>query len=148
MKSILSLVLVALAVSAPAVSLRVGVVRGFPGRTVEVPVSLSYRSNEVRNVVALQADVLFDATGVSDGVPVSGPLLVNHVLASSGPASGVRRLLVYAPTNASITNGLMVGIPFAVAPNEYRNFSLRLTNVILVRADATPGSTGRRRSRP
>src|SRR6266436_8616722 len=76
---------------AEALSLRVSVVRGFPGNTVNVPVSLSYRSNEVRNVVALQADVVFDANGVSDGTPSSGSLLTQHVLASSAPAPGVRR---------------------------------------------------------
>ena len=88
-----------------AVSLRVGVVRGFPGNTVEVPVSLSYRSNEVRNVVALQADVLFATTGISDGTPSGGPLLSRHVLASSAPSPGVRRLLVYSAERALLTNG-------------------------------------------
>ena len=58
----------------------VGIVRGFPGRTVEVPVSLRYRTNDVRDVVALQADVVFDANGVDDGTPSSGQLLSRHVL--------------------------------------------------------------------
>jgi hypothetical protein len=126
-----------LAPLAHGVGLRVGVVRGFPGNTVEVPVSLSYRSNEVRNVVALQTDVLFDASGVTDGTPNSGPLLSRHVLASSTPASGVRRLLVYLLESAALTNGEVARIPFTVGPNEFRNFSLTLSNVILVRADAT-----------
>jgi len=114
-----------------------GVVRGFPGRTVEVPVSLRYRTNDVRDVVALQADVIFDATGVTDGEPAPGGMLNNHVQASSRPASGTRRLLVYSPANAVLTNGEVARIPFTIGPNEYRNFSLRLTNVILVRADAS-----------
>jgi hypothetical protein len=104
---------------------------------VEVPLSLNYRSNEVRNVVALQADVLFDASGVSDGSPSGGPLLLRHVLASSAPAPGVRRLLVYSLESAVLTNGTVANIPFTVAPNAFRNFSLTLSNVILVRADAT-----------
>ena len=99
--------------------------------------SLNYRSNEVRNVVALQADVLFDASGMSDGTPGSGALLSRHVLASSAPATGIRRLLVYSAENAVLTNGTVVRIPFSVGPNEFRNFSLTLSNVILVRADAT-----------
>ena len=74
---------------AHGVALRVGVVRGFPGNTVEVPVSLNYSSNEVRNVVALQADVLFDASGMNDGTPNSGPLLSRHVLAFVTPSPGV-----------------------------------------------------------
>jgi hypothetical protein len=125
------------AASAHGVALRVGVVRGFPGNTVEVPVSLNYRSNEVRNVVALQADVLFDARGITDGVPSGGALLSRHVLASSAPSPGVRRLLVYSVESAALTNGEVARIPFTVGPKEFRNFSLTLSNVILVRADAT-----------
>jgi len=114
-----------------------GIVRGFPGRTVEVPVSLRYRTNDVRDVVALQADVVFDATGIGDGTPASGSLLDKHVLASSSPVAGTRRLLVYSLANAVLTNGEVARIPFSVAPNEYRNFTLRLENVILVRGDAS-----------
>ena len=80
-------------VSASALSLQVGTVRGFPGNTVEVPVTLRYGTNEPRNVVAFQADVLFEAVGLSDGTPVGGPILVRHLLASSVPAAGTRRLL-------------------------------------------------------
>jgi hypothetical protein len=116
--------LLAFAETAQAVSLRVGVVRGFPGNTVEVPVSLNYRSNELRNVVGLQADVLFDASGINDANPTSGPLLDHHDLASSAPWSGVRRLLVYSPESAVLTNGTIAHIPFTVAPNAFRNFSL------------------------
>src|SRR4051794_26139920 len=87
------------AVSARAVSLRVGTVRGFPGNTVEVPVLLRYGSNEVRDVVALQADVVFDASGVTGSAPRSGTLLARHTLASSAPAPGTRRLLVFSLEN-------------------------------------------------
>ena len=120
-----------------------GVVRGFPGRTVEVPVSLRYRTNDLRDVVAFQADVIFDATGVTDSPPSPSVIASNHVLASSAPFTGTRRLLVYSPGNAALTDGEVARVPFSVAPNEYRNFALRLTNVILVRADASqvPGGT-------
>ena len=117
--------------------LTVGVVRGFPGQTVEVPVSLRYGTNDLRDVVALQADVLFDATGVADSAPAPGVVSANHVLASSAPFSGTRRLLVYSPAGSLLTNGEVARIPFSVGPNEFRNFSLRLTNVVLVRADAS-----------
>jgi hypothetical protein len=39
--------------------------------------------------------------------------------------------------SALLTNGEVARIPFTVASNQFRNFSLTLTNVILVRADAT-----------
>jgi hypothetical protein len=114
-----------------------GVVRGFPGRAVDVPVSLRYRTNDLHDVVALQADVVFDATGVTDSAPSPGVITSNHVLASSAPFTGTRRLLVYSPAGSVLTNGDVARITFNVGPNEYRNFSLRLTNVILVRADAS-----------
>ena len=123
--------------------LTVGIVRGFPGRTVEVPLSLRYATNDMRDVVALQADVVFDATGVTDAVPTPGSITSNHVLASSAPLTGTRRLLVYSAAGSVLTNGNVAQIPFSVGPNEYRNFALRLTNVIMVRADASqvPGGT-------
>lgn len=123
--------------------LTVGIVRGFPGRTVDVPLSLRYATNDVRDVVAFQADVVFDATGVTDAVPTPGSITSNHVLASSAPLTGTRRLLVYSAAGSVLTNGEVAKIPFSVGPNEYRNFALRLTNVIFVRADASqvPGGT-------
>ena len=123
--------------------LTVGIVRGFPGRTVEVPLSLRYATNDVRDVVAFQADVVFDATGVADNTPVAGFIASNHVLASSAPYGGTRRLLVYSPAGSVLTNGNVAQIPFNVGPNEYRNFALRLTNVILVRVDASQVSGGK-----
>jgi hypothetical protein len=114
-----------------------GIVRGFPGRTVEVPVSLRYRTNDVRDVVAFQADVVFDATGVTDSAPSPGVITSNHVLASSAPFTGTRRLLVYSAAGSVLTNGDVARIPFSVGPTEYRNFALRLTNIVMVRADAS-----------
>ena len=67
------------------------IVRGFPGRTVEVPISLRYRTNDLRDVVALQADVVFDATGIDDGTPLPGAIATRHVVDSSNPVSGTRR---------------------------------------------------------
>src|SRR5712671_4034477 len=72
----------------------IGIVRGFPGNAVDVPVSLRYDSNDPRDVVALQADVVFDPNGVSEDVPRGGGAMTRHFLASSRPAAGVRRLLV------------------------------------------------------
>lgn len=117
--------------------LSVAIVRGFPGRTVEVPMTLRYSTNDVRDVVALQADVMFATTGVTDDSPTPGGITSNHVFASSTPAAGTRRLLVYSPVNSIFTNGEVARIPFSVGADEFRNFSLRLTNVIMVRADAS-----------
>ena len=99
--------------------------------------TLRYGTNEPRNVVAFQADVLFEAVGLSDGTPVGGPVLVRHLLASSAPAAGTRRLLAYSAQNDFLTNGVVATIPFTVAPKEYRNFTLTLSNVVLARADGS-----------
>src|SRR5437867_4023307 len=117
--------------------LSVGTVRGFPGNTVELPVSLRYGTNDAQDVVALQADILFESTGIADGGIANGQMLRRHVLASSRPGAGVRRLLVYSLENAVLTNGIVATIPFMVGPKEYRNFALTLANVILVRADGS-----------
>ena len=83
------------------------------------------------------ADVLFESVGLSDGLPAGGPILVRHLLASSAPVTGTRRLLVYSPENAFLTNGVVASIPFTVAPKEYRNFMLTLSNVVMARADGS-----------
>src|SRR5688500_8881781 len=62
--------------------------RGFPGNTVEVPVSAFCRSNESHNVDAWQAHVLFEADVDSHGRPGTGPVAPRHVLASSARAAG------------------------------------------------------------
>jgi hypothetical protein len=117
--------------------LTLGTARGFPGNTVEVPVSLRYGTNDLQDVVALQADVVFDASGLSEAAPAGGTILGRHVLVSSRPTAGVRRLLVYSLENAALTNGVVATIPFTVGPKEYRNFALTLANVILVRTDGS-----------
>ena len=132
------LMVICMVVSATAVTrIVVGTVRGFPGNTVEVPVTLGYGRNDLRDVVALQADVLFESVGLSDGLPAGGPILVRHLLASSAPVTGTRRLLVYSSENAALSNGVVANIPFTVAPKEYRNFTLTLSNVVLARADGS-----------
>ncbi len=115
----------------------VGTVRGFPGHTVEVPVSLRFRTNDVRDIVALQADIRFDTAGLEDATAVQTSAADERVFDSSAPVAGTRRLLLYSPNAAALTNGEIARIPFRVAPNEFRNFNLQLTNVIFVRSDAS-----------
>ncbi len=138
MKAIFTLVLLLFAMSAQAAPrLSLTTVRGFPGNTVEVPVMLRYETNELQNVVALQADVVFGPAGLSSGLPGGGGALPNHRVASSLPASGVRRLVIYSRTNAAFTNGVIANLPFTVAAGQFRNFTLTLANVILARADGS-----------
>ena len=94
----------------------VGAVRGFPGTTINVPVSLIFASNDLRNVVAMQADVVFADDVLTTGTPASGTALRGHELASSQPVPGTKRLLVYSLVNSLFTNGVVASIPFSVTP--------------------------------
>ena len=129
------LFLVAELVAAPR--LVVGTARGFPGRTVEVTMSLRYRTNDLRDIVALQADIAFDSVGLTQGPLTVGPITTTHVVDSTSPSVGTWRLLVYSPSNSALTNGEIARVSFTVAPDDFRNFELRLENVIMVRADAS-----------
>src|SRR5205085_2973183 len=93
--------------------------------------------NDLQNVVALQADIVFDQNGLGSGNPTRGPALRNHSVATSVPGTGVRRVLIYSPDNSTLTNGVIANVPFTLAPGQARNFSLTLANVILAYANGT-----------
>jgi len=116
-------------------------VRGFPGATVQVPVTLRYGSNDPQNVVALQADVVVQSGSANSAAPSGGDALGNHELASSEPVGGTRRILVYSLANAVMTNGVVASIPFFVPQGSFQNVRLSLENVILSTADAIPVPT-------
>lgn len=121
---------------APAIPrLTVGTQRGFPGNTVEVPITLRFGSNDLRNVVALQADLGFVPSEASPGALAGGSALRGHVLASSSPLAGTRRILTYALNNAVLSNGIVAMLPFTVMPGIRSNVRIELSNVILSTAD-------------
>ena len=49
--------------------------------------------------MALQADIGFDPASLSSGTPPLGVAVSNEVLATSQPASGMRRVLIYSLNN-------------------------------------------------
>lgn len=115
--------------------LLVGAARGYPGLTVSVPIILATSSNTLPAVVALQADVLFAAGLLNAGPATPGTSFGNHILESSEPQPGVRRLLIYAPNNALLTNGVIANIPFSIPlGTRASTLPLSLTNVILATA--------------
>ena len=121
---------------APAIPrLTVGTQRGFPGNTVEVPITLRFGSNDLRNVVALQADLIFAPSEASPGAMAGGSALRGHVLAGSSPSTGTRRILTYALNNAVLSNGVVATLPFTVAAGIRSNVRIELSNVILSTAD-------------
>ena len=134
----LSLVLLGLAASVHAAS-RVGLpyIRGFPAATVQVPLTLRYGTNDLRDVVGLQADVTFSGGQVTVGPVELGTALDNHVLRLAQPVAGTTRFLVFSPNNRVLTNGSVVLLPCTMANNAFDNARMTLSNVILARGDGT-----------
>jgi len=114
-------------------------VRGFPGGTVQIPLTLRGESNLPPGVVAMQADVLFDARGLLSTAPIKAAGLPGHVIASGSPINGTRRILIYSMTNAPVSSGAVASFPFVVSTATRASFfSLSLSNVILATAAALP----------
>jgi hypothetical protein len=109
--------------------------RGFPGATAQVAVTLRYGSNDLRNVVALQADLALSGGDVSVGAFSAGPGLIGHVLRSAESGARSHRVLVYSLNNSTITNGTVVTVPCTVAANTYANIGITLSNVVLATAE-------------
>src|SRR3954454_5202850 len=87
--------------SAPAIAgatLTLGNVRGQPSTTVTVPLTLSGATD----VVALQADVLFDTNILSAGTTSGGPALAGQIFGYNQPTSGVLRFLIYSFNNTPL----------------------------------------------
>ena len=118
---------------------RVGLpyIRGFPLATVEVPLTLRYGTNDLWDVVGLQADVTFSGGQVTVGPIELGTALDNHILRLAQPMAGTTRFLVFSQNNRVLTNGSVVLLPCTVANNVYENARMTLSNVILARADGS-----------
>ena len=136
----LCLALLLAGLAAPAHSApRVGLpyIRGFPLATVEVPLTLRYGTNDLRDVVGLQADVTFSGGQVAVGPVEPGTAVDNHVLRLAETVAGTTRFLVFSPNNRVLTNGSVVLLPCTMANNAFETARMTLSNVILARADGT-----------
>ncbi len=89
--------------------------------------------------VAVQFDVVFDPTQLASSDPVLATLSADHLLASSEPTPGTRRIVVYSTVNAGIPNGPLVTLAFAPLPRATNGkVSLTPANPIVANADAQP----------
>lgn len=136
MKTLFALELIALAASSPAqTAVEVQSVRGYPGQTTTVPISV----RRATNVVAAQFDLAYNTTKGALHEPELSARYSNHVVRSREIAPGVRRVLVYSSGNAELrTNGFGGSFNFDVPVGE-RVGSGPITpqNVVLARGDAT-----------
>jgi hypothetical protein len=106
--------------------------RGYAGTSVTVPITLRGQTN----VVALQADILFDQARLSpQGASPGNATADDSVLSSSSPAPGVQRLILYSLGSAPMIDGVVVALNFATMPAANQNaLRLSLSNVLLVTA--------------
>jgi hypothetical protein len=131
------LLLLAANASFAETSLNVGIIPGYPGSTVPVPVNLT----KATNVTAAQFDVTFNTNKVASGAVLLGASFSNHVVKSREIAPGVRRVLVYSLKNSSVTftnGGELAKVPFTVSPQEHVGSGpITPTGALLAKPDAT-----------
>jgi hypothetical protein len=116
-------------IGAAATDLTVRSVTGSPAATVNVPIDFSSSDR----IVALQFEIVFDPARIAAAAPVGGMALANHWVVSSDPSNGVRRVVIYSLTNAQLTNGVLVQVPFTLSP-DFTNgaTTVTLAKVLLV----------------
>ena len=141
---LLLLGLIALRLPVFGATLSVGTARGFPGVTVNLPITVRFASNAPLNVVAMQADIAFDFRRASIGVERVASLGPRRLL-SSEPTNGTERLLWYGSQLTVFSNGVVANLTVTVATNSgFSPVALNLRNVILATtAPATVPVTNR-----
>ena len=125
-------------------TLSLGSLHADAGATASVPLTLSGATN----VVAFQADVVFNAAVLSSSAAMAGPALGPRALDSSQPASGVRRVLIYSPDNTPLSNGVVANLQFTaelrppatVAPLAFANVILTTTNAEALAYNTSSGA--------
>lgn len=114
-----------------ATNVSVGNAAGVPGTTATVSVNLTSDTP----VTAVQFDLLYDATKLTSGPALGGNALTGHEVASSEPATGTRRVVLYSLASAPLKNGALVNVPFTIPANAIEEVvGLSLTNVVLANA--------------
>lgn len=118
---------------AAAPVLSVNPTAGIPGSTV--PVAVSYTTDT--NAPSLQFDLVYATNYLATGTPAGGDALSDHQIASSEPAPGVRRVLIFSFSNTPLTNGVLAYVPFMLASNAPDHDELlTLSNVLVVNTQA------------
>jgi hypothetical protein len=119
-------------------ALTVASLPGYPGGTVNLPVSV----RRTTNMAAAQFDVAYNTGKVTAGELVAGGLFSNHVVRTREIAPGVVRVLAFSRANATVTvtnTQTAVEIPFTVSPTEYIGSGpIVVSNARLARPDAAP----------
>ena len=117
--------------AAPALS--VGSAAGVPGATV--PVAVNFTTDT--NAPSLQFDLHYATNYLAPGAPVGGSALADQlVFYTNGVLPGVYRVLMLSFSNAPLTNGVLVYVPFTIASNAPdHDEGLSLSNVVVSSPD-------------
>ena len=100
---------------------------GPPGSTVMVAVSFA---TDV-TVSSVRFDLAFSTNYFSCDPPILGSALSDHLVVSSQPSPGIRRVQIYSFTSAPLSSGVLVFLPLTVATNAPDHDELlSLTNVL------------------
>jgi hypothetical protein len=130
---LLAAFLAGFSVASAAPVLSVNPAAGIPGTTVQVAVG----DTTDTNTPSLQFDLLYATNYLATGTPAGGNALSDHQVASSEPAPGVRRVLIFSFSNAALTNGVLAYVPFMIATNAPdHDQPLTLSNVVVSSAQA------------
>ena len=99
---------------------------GEPGGTVMIAVSFITETN----VSAVNFDLTFSTAYLSCAPPVLGGALSDHIMVSSQPSPGVRRVQIFSFAGTPLSGGVLVFLPVMVATNAPDHDEvLSLTNV-------------------
>jgi len=116
-------------VAEAAPELSAGTVSGAPGEQVTVPVN--YTSDGT--VAALQFDIQYNPSQLTMADPVASPAIGIHIVHSSEPSAGVRRILIVPPeSNLVLDSGLLLDIPVTInSAASYQSETLTITAVVM-----------------
>jgi len=96
-------------------SVSAGLVRGYPGTSVPMPVAMDRASN----VVAVQFELSFDSKKITPDATMSLTNFRNYTVRSREIAPGVVRTILYSLSRDTLrTNGRIDAVSFRVSPDE------------------------------
>ncbi len=114
-----------------APQLSVGNTNGVPGAAV----SVASRIAGDTNIVAAQYDIVFNPATLNSTDATAMGAQPNHLVASALLNQSTRRVVLYSPANAALTNGVLANLVFSIASNAPPGVSsVLITNAILANA--------------
>lgn len=135
----LILLVVGLCSTRGAPQLSVGNTNGLPGASVSLSTTISTDTN----VVGAQYDIVFNPATLSSTDATDGGAQPSHHVASALVSAATRRIVLYSPSNAALTNGLLASLMFSIASNAPPGVSsLLITNAILANRQGLPIQPG------